>query len=269
VAAQALGVSFGQVDLVRGDTDLTRDTGSCTGSRVTFYVGNAVRIASGALRRAIIEAAAHEMEAPPEILAIRDGHVVALEAPDRRIGLGDLARRVEARGGRLREGGTYDPETRSLDAVTGLGSPYATYATATQVAEVEVNVRTGLVRVRRVVAAHDVGKVLNPVGARGQVEGAVVMGIGFALTEEFVPGVTRGFADYRIPTTHDVPEIETIFVERPDPKGPFGAKGLGECALIPTAPAIVNAIADATGVRITRLPAPRERILRSLEAARG
>ncbi|MBI2494725.1 MAG: molybdopterin-dependent oxidoreductase, partial [Candidatus Rokubacteria bacterium] len=268
VAAQALGVPLPQVDLVRGDTELTRDTGSCTGSRVTFYVGNAVRVASGALRRAIIEAAARELEAPTDILEIRDGHVVAREAPGRRIALGDLARRVEARGARLREGGTWDPETCPLDPATGLGRPYATYASASQVAEVEVNVRTGVVRVRRVVAAHDVGKVLNPVGARGQVEGAVVMGIGFALTEEFVPGVTRGFAQYRIPTTHDVPEVEVIFVEHPDPKGPFGAKGLGECALIPTAPAIVNAIADATGVRLTRLPATRERVLHALAEAR-
>jgi CO/xanthine dehydrogenase Mo-binding subunit len=234
---------------------------------VTFYVGNAVRIASDALRRAIIEVAARELEAPPDILAIREGHVVALEAPGRRVALGDLARRAEARGARLRAGGTYDPETSPLDAVTSTGRPYATYASATQVAEVEVNVRTGVVRVLRVVAAHDVGKVLNPAGARGQVEGAVVMGMGFALTEEFIPGITRGFAGYRIPTTHDVPEIETIFVERPDPKGPFGGKGLGECALIPTAPAIVNAIADATGVRITRLPATRERVLQALAEA--
>jgi CO/xanthine dehydrogenase Mo-binding subunit/aerobic-type carbon monoxide dehydrogenase small subunit (CoxS/CutS family) len=269
VAAQALGVPLAQVDLVRGDTDLTRDTGSCTGSRVTFYVGNAVRTASDALRRAIVEAAARELEAPPDILAIRDGHVVALEAPGRRIALADLARRAAARGARLREGGTWDPDTAPLDPASGVGRPYATYASASQMAEVEVNVRTGRVRVRRVVAAHDVGKVLNPAGARGQVEGAVVMGIGFALSEEFVPGVTRGFAQYRIPTTHDVPEIESIFVERADPLGPFGAKGLGECALIPTAPAIVNAIADATGVRLTRLPATRERLRQALAQGRG
>ena len=269
VAARVLNVPLEQVDLVRGDTDLTRDTGSCSGSRVTFYVGNAVRIASAALERAIVEAAARELEAPTDILEIRDGHVVAREAPGRRITLAELARRVEARGARLCEGGTYDPETCPLDPATGLGRPYATYASATQVAEVEVNVRTGVVRVRRVVAAHDVGKVLNPVGARGQVEGAVVMGIGYALTEEFVPGVTRGFARYRIPTTHDVPEVEAIFIERSDPKGPFGGKGLGECALIPTAPAIVNAIADATGVRITRLPATRDRVLHALAEARG
>jgi CO/xanthine dehydrogenase Mo-binding subunit/aerobic-type carbon monoxide dehydrogenase small subunit (CoxS/CutS family) len=269
VAAHVLGLPLARVDLVRGDTDLTRDTGSCTGSRVTFYVGNAVRIASGALRRAIIEAAARELEAPPDILEVCDGHVLAVEAPGHRIPLADLARRLEARGVRLREGGTYDPETAPLDPATGLGRPYATYAAASQMAEVEVNVRTGAVRARRVVAAHDVGKVLNPAGARGQVEGAVVMGVGFALTEEFVPGVTRGFARYRIPTTHDVPEVEAIFVERADPKGPLGAKGLGECALIPTAPAIANAIADATGVRITRLPATRERVLGALAGRTG
>jgi CO/xanthine dehydrogenase Mo-binding subunit/aerobic-type carbon monoxide dehydrogenase small subunit (CoxS/CutS family) len=269
VAAETLHVPLPQVDLVRGDTARTRDTGSCTGSRVTFYVGNAVRTASDALRRAIIEAAARELEAPTDILEIRDGHVMAREAPGRRIALGDLARRAEARGASLREGGSYDPGATPLDPATGLGRPYATFASASQMAEVEVNVRTGAVRVRRVVAAHDVGRVMNPAGARGQVEGAVVMGIGFALTEEFVPGVTRGFAQYRIPTTHDVPEVEAIFVERADPLGPFGAKGLGECALIPTAPAIVNAIADATGVRLTRLPATRERVREALAAARG
>jgi aldehyde oxidoreductase len=260
VAAQVLNVPLAEVDLVRGDTDLTRDTGSCTGSRLTFYVGNAVRTASGELRRAIIEAAGRELEAPLDILEIRDGHVLAREAPQRRIALGELARRVEAGGARLCEGGTYDPETSPLDPATGLGRPYATYASATQVTEVEVNVRTGVVHVRRVVAAHDVGKVLNPAGARGQVEGAVVMGIGYALTEEYVPGLTRGFASYRIPTTHDVPEIETIFIERPDPRGPFGGKGLGECALIPTAAAVLNAIAHATGVRLARLPATRDRV---------
>jgi CO/xanthine dehydrogenase Mo-binding subunit len=95
------------------------------------------------------------------------------------------------------------------------------------------------------------------------------MGLGFALMEEFIPGVTRGFASYRIPTAHDLPEITTIFVERPDPLGPFGGKGLGECALIPTAPAILNAIADATGVRIRRLPATRERVLAALREARA
>jgi len=267
VAADTLDLPLEQIDLVRGDTDLTRDTGSCTGSRVCFYVGNAVRIASEALRRAIVEATAREMGSPDETLELRQGQVVSREAPERSMTLAELARRLDGRGVGLREGGTYDPATVPLDPATGIGRPYATYASATQMAEVDVDLRTGTVRVRRVVAAHDVGNVLNPAGARGQVEGAVVMGIGFALKEEFVPGVTRGFADYHIPTTHDMPEIEVMFIERRDPNGPFGAKGLGECALIPTAPAILNAVADATGARITELPATRRRVLAALAAA--
>lgn len=267
VAADTLDVSLEHVDLVRGDTDLTRDTGSCTGSRVCFYVGNAVRIASQALRRAIVEAAAREIGSTPEKLELSQGTLVSRDAPGWNLTLAEFARQLDARGVRLREGGTYEPETSPLDPATGLGRPYATYASATQMAEVDVDLRRGTVRVRRVVAAHDVGKVLNPAGARGQVEGAVVMGIGFALKEEFVPGVTRGFADYHIPTTHDVPEIEVMFVERRDPSGPFGAKGLGECALIPTAPAILNAVADTTGARVTELPATRRRVLAALATA--
>lgn len=268
VAADALGVTLPQVDLVRGDTDLTRDTGSCTGSRVAFYVGNAVRIAAIALRRAILEAAAAELDCAPETLQLRHDCVLARDTtPGRTITLSALARRLDTRGVHLREGGTYVPDTSFLDPATGIGRPYATYASATQMAEVDVDLRNGTVRVRRIVAAHDVGKVLNPSGARGQVEGAVAMGIGFALKEEFVPGVTRGFADYHIPTFHDVPEIEAIFIEREDPRGPFGAKGLGECATIPTAPAILNAVAHATGVRITQLPATRQRVIAALAAA--
>lgn len=267
VAADTLDLPLEQVDLVRGDTDLTRDTGSCTGSRVCFYVGNAVRVASSALRRAIVAAAAGELGATEETLELRQGQIVSSADPTHRVSLAELARRLDGRGVVLREAGTYDPETSPLDPATGIGRPYATYASATQMAEVEVDLRNGTVRVLRVVAAHDIGKVLNPAGARGQVEGAVVMGIGFALKEEFVPGVTRGFADYHIPTLHDVPEIEVVFIERGDPGGPFGAKGLGECAMIPTAPAILNAVVDATGVRVTELPANRRRVLAALAAA--
>jgi len=266
VAADTLDVPLEQVDLVRGDTDLTRDTGSCTGSRVCFYVGNAVRIASEALKRVIVETAAREIGSAEEMLELRQGRVVSRTTQARGMSLEELARRLDLRDGGLRTSGTFEPGTSSLDPATGTGRPYATYASATQMAEVDVDIEKGAVRVRRVVAAHDVGKVLNPAGARGQVEGAVVMGIGFALKEEFVPGVTRGFAQYQIPTPHDMPEIDVIFIERKDPGGPFGAKGLGECALIPTAPAIINAIADATGARIGELPATRRRVLAALAA---
>jgi CO/xanthine dehydrogenase Mo-binding subunit/aerobic-type carbon monoxide dehydrogenase small subunit (CoxS/CutS family) len=267
IAAMVFGVGVSDVVLVRGDTDRTRDTGSATGSRTTFYIGNAVRIAAENLRGLVLQAAAEELEAPAEILECHGGHVFPREAPGRGIALREVAGRLARRGKTLEAPGTFDPEACPLDPETGLGKPYATYASATQMAEVNVNVRTGAVRVRRVVAAHDIGRVINPVGARCQVEGAILMGVGFALKEAFVPGISRGFADYHIPTTRDVPEIETIFIEHPEPKGPFGAKGLGECALLPTAPAILNAVADATGARVRELPATRARVLAALADA--
>ncbi|RLB06589.1 MAG: aldehyde oxidase, partial [Deltaproteobacteria bacterium] len=144
---------------------------------------------------------------------------------------------------------------------TGQGIPYATYAFACQMAQVEVDPSTGEVNVLQVVAAHDVGKAVNPSQVVGQIASGVAMGTGFALMEEFVPGKTRSMRDYLIPTVKDMPEVIPIIVESPEPTGPFGAKGVGEPALIPTAPAILNAIAHALGERIYHLPASLERVL--------
>jgi CO/xanthine dehydrogenase Mo-binding subunit len=115
--------------------------------------------------------------------------------------------------------------------------------------------------VEKIVAAHDVGKAIHPENVKGQICGGVAMGMGFALMEEFVPGQTLSFNNYLIPTSADMPEIIPIIVESPEPSGPFGAKGVGEPALIPTAPAIINALADALGERIYQLPANLERVL--------
>ncbi len=127
--------------------------------------------------------------------------------------------------------------------------------------------RLGTVELLKITAAHDVGKAINPLLAEGQVEGGIAQGIGMALMEEYVPGRTENLHDYLIPTFGDVPPIETILVEVPDPEGPFGAKGLGEHVLIPTAPAILNAIRDATGALVTRLPATPDRVLAAIRAA--
>ena len=145
---------------------------------------------------------------------------------------------------------TYDPPTLPLDA-KGQGKPYAVYGYGAQIAELEVDMRLGTVRLVKITAAHDVGKAINPLLAEGQVEGGIAQGIGMALMEEYIPGRTENLHDYLIPTIGDVPPIETILVEVPDPEGPFGAKGLGEHVLIPTAPAILNAIRHATGVLVT------------------
>ncbi|MGB9617958.1 MAG: xanthine dehydrogenase family protein molybdopterin-binding subunit, partial [Desulfomonilaceae bacterium] len=148
-----------------------------------------------------------------------------------------------------------------LDPETGRGVPYATYAFASHVAEVEVDTLTGEVEVLRVAAAHDVGKAINPENVRGQILGGVAMGVGFALMEEFTPQKTESLKDYHIPTFSDMPVVEPMIVEDAEPTGPYGAKGVGEPALIPTAPAILNAIADALGVRIYELPASLEVVM--------
>jgi CO/xanthine dehydrogenase Mo-binding subunit len=123
--------------------------------------------------------------------------------------------------------------------------------------------------VTRIVAAHDVGRAINPTQVEGQIHGGVAQGLGLALMEEYVPGRTENLHDYLIPTVGDVPEIETILIEDREPLGPFGAKGIGEPALIPTAPAILNAIHHATGVRLRRVPATPDRVRAAIRAAQG
>ena len=132
--------------------------------------------------------------------------------------------------------------------------PYATYGFAAQLAEVEVDLELGTTKPRRIVAAHDVGRAINPTQVEGQIHGGIAQGIGLALMEEYLPGRTENLHDYLIPTFGDVPEIEVIIVEDPEPLGPFGAKGVGEPGLVATAPAILGAIRHATGVQIRKVP---------------
>ena len=176
------------------------------------------------------------------------------------VSLADVARARLVAGLPLRFKGEFHP-ARMRDSLSGEPSPYLVHVTATHVAEVEVDTRRGTVRVLRVVAAHDVGRTVFPEGLKGQIEGAVSMGVGYALKEEFHPGETTGFEQYRIPTARETPEIVTLFVEKVDPSASLGAKGAAECATVAVAPAIINAIADATGRRVHHLPARPERVL--------
>ena len=184
-------------------------------------------------------------------IVIREGEAT------RRIDLAALD--VDAGGFVFRAEETYDPPTLPLDA-KGQGKPYALYGYGAQIAELEVDLKLGTVKLIKITAAHDVGKAINPLLVEGQIEGGIAQGIGMALMEEYIPGRTENLHDYLIPTIGDVPPIETILIEVPDPEGPFGAKGLGEHVLIPTAPAILNAIRHATGVLVTKVPATPTRI---------
>jgi CO/xanthine dehydrogenase Mo-binding subunit len=145
--------------------------------------------------------------------------------------------------------------------------PYATYGFAAQIVALDVDMGLGTVRLDRFVAAHDIGRTINPTLVEGQIHGGIAQGIGLALMEEYVPGRTENLHDYLIPTFGDVPRIEVILIEAPEPLGPFGAKGVGEPALVPAAPAILGAIRHATGVSIRQIPALPHRIRAALQAA--
>jgi CO/xanthine dehydrogenase Mo-binding subunit len=256
IAADALGVPVNQLDLVAGDTDLTRDAGKTSASRQTFVSGNAARSAGLALRAEILRRANAGEDAT---IALNNGLLTIGDTI-----LDPTAMPADEQGLVLRGEGRFDPPTTALDA-DGQGIPYASYAFAAQAALVEVDTELGTVRCLRIVAAHDVGRAINPQQVEGQIQGGIAQGLGLALMEEFLPGRTENLHDYLIPTIGDVPPIETILIERPDPLGPHGAKGVGEPALIATAPAILNAIASATGVRITQVPATPDRVLAALQ----
>jgi CO/xanthine dehydrogenase Mo-binding subunit len=263
IAARELALPLDRVSVVSGDTDVTPDNGASSGSRVIYTDGNAVKDAAARLKDAILTTASELLNRSYESLELKDGRVAARSETGTAgpgVSLADVARTRLAAGLPLHFKGDFHP-ARMRDSLSGEPSPYLVHVTATHVAEVEVDTRRGTVRVLRVVAAHDVGRAVFPEGLRGQIEGAVSMGIGYALKEEFRPGETSGFEDYRIPTARETPEIVTLFVEKVDPSASLGAKGAAECATVAVAPAIINAIADATGRRVRHLPARPERVL--------
>ncbi|WP_328701246.1 molybdopterin-dependent oxidoreductase [Sedimentitalea arenosa] len=264
IAADALGLPLSDVTLIGPDTELTPDCGKTSASRQTVITGKAALLAGAALRSRILALGNMGDGANLRLVGAR---LVIREGPGKRvIDLATLP--VDDRGYALSAEESYDPPTRPLDE-NGQGAPYAVYGYGAQLAELDVDMTLGAVRVHRITAAHDLGRVINPLLARGQIEGGIAQGMGMALMEEYLPGRTENLHDYLIPTIGDMPEIRSILIEKPDPEGPMGAKGLGEHVLIPTAPAILNAIRDASGARITRLPALPHRVLAAIREARA
>jgi CO/xanthine dehydrogenase Mo-binding subunit len=261
IAAETLGLAPEDIRMVVADTKCTTNAGATSASRQTYISGNAVKDAAKKLADVMLTEAVNKLKVPKTALRLDSGYISAANDPDNKVDFAWLARRLHKRGLPLTWNGFFDPDTVPLDPDSGQGVPYATYAFACQLALVRVDTLTGEVQVEKIVAAHDVGKAIHPENVKGQICGGAAMGIGFALMEAFVPGQTLSFKDYLIPTCGDIPEIIPIIVESPEPTGPFGAKGVGEPALIPTAPAILNALANALGRRIYQLPANLERVL--------
>ncbi|MGR3515060.1 MAG: molybdopterin-dependent oxidoreductase [Paracoccaceae bacterium] len=260
IAADASGLSVDAFELVGPDTGATPDCGKTSASRQTFITGRAAEAAGRALRAEILRRTNFSDAA---VLTLENGVLIAREnGKTQVIELGA----PNAEGYALMVEETYDPPTTALDE-DGQGTPYALYGFGAQIAEVEVDLALGTTRVLKMTAAHDVGRAINPLLAEGQIEGGIAQGLGLALMEEFLPGRTENLHDYLIPTVGDMPEITSILIEKPDPEGPMGAKGLGEHVLIPTAPAILNAIRHATGARLTKAPALPHRVLAAIKAA--
>lgn len=250
IFATALGVPVAQIERVGADTDLTPDAGKTSASRQTFVSGNAARLSGLALRSAILDQLNAARDAT---LEIGEGQVRARDAGGDHVL--DLSRMAsDADGFVMRAEESYDPPIKPLDE-NGQGHPYAQFGYAAHLAVVEVDVALGTVTPVKFVAAHDVGQAINPMLVEGQIHGGIAQGLGMALMEEYIPGRTENLHDYLIPTVGDIPPIETIIIEEEDAHGPYGAKGLGEHVLIPTAPALLNAIKHATGVRLQKVPA--------------
>ena len=255
IFAKALGIPVQQLTLVGPDTDVTPDAGKTSASRQTYVSGAAARLSGLAMRARILKLVnasdQAQLDVGPGIIQVTD------DAHSHMIELSELPPDKEAYV--LRSEETYDPPTKPLDA-NGQGVPYAQFGYAAHLVTVEVDTALGTVKPLQFTAAHDVGQAINPMLVEGQVQGGIAQGLGMALMEEYIPGRTENLHDYLIPTIGDMPPVETLIVEVPDAHGPHGAKGLGEHVLIPTAPAILNAIYHATGARIRQVPATPSRV---------
>ncbi len=280
--AEILGIHPFDVRAVTGDTDLTPvDLGSYS-SRVTLMMGNAAIEAAERARDLLAEAVGKKLEVPKARLVFSDRRVFDSENPDTGVTFQEAVILAEATFGTLGTTGSYTPPRSPARYKGGGVGPSPTYSYTACVIEVDVDPATGWIHVPKVWIAHDIGRALNPVLARGQVEGSVYMGLGEALMEEqtfrrLPPKLSHALVhkfpsilEYKSPTSLDMPDVDTELVEVPDPRGPFGAKEVGQGPLLPVMPALANAVYDAIGVRIDEIPITPEKILKALdEKAKG
>ncbi len=265
VVAEELGLPITQVKVLLSDTDLTPNGGPTTASRQTYVSGNAARHAAIQMREVMAEVASEHLDAPPDQLKFHNQHV---EANGKSATFAEVVQWMEAEGRATKLVYEYvAPETKPLGQG---GDMHVAFSYAAHAALVEVDTDTGQVKVLKVVAAHDIGRAINPLALEGQIEGGIVMGIGNALTEEFphdkgVPWA-QWLARYKMPSIKHAPEIKSFIVEHEISTGPFGAKGVGEISSIPITPAITNAIYNAVGVRVRRLPVDQDTLLRAMKS---
>ncbi|MEF2548957.1 molybdopterin cofactor-binding domain-containing protein [Aurantimonas sp. E1-2-R+4] len=268
VAAEELGIRPADVTIGDNDTARSPEAAHAGATRQTYMIGNCVAIACRDARAKLDAELADHWQVDAATIKAFDGEIWA-EGTNNRMTVDEAVALCKKRGVVPVGSGSFTAHGTGLDPVDGSGAPWQAYVFGCQVAEVEVDTLTGEVQVLGMWAVHDVGRAINPRGVEGQIEGGIVQGLGQALMEDYQLDkghtTTHGFSKYILPTSLDIPQINTMLVEDRDPRSPLGAKGIGEPALVPTAPAIMNAIYDAIGVRITALPATPESILQGLE----
>lgn len=270
IAAEVLKVDPDLIKISQGDTHETRNAGSTSATRQTFFTGNAVKGAAEDLLAAIYHYASEEFVSNHPELTVEDGRVFKYDDPDTVITYQQLAKIVKNKGESLKGEASFFPRTYAPASADGQGEiVYVAYTFLTQIVDLEVDTDTGLVEVNNISSAIDLGRAINPINVEGQIEGGTVQGMGMALMEETV--IQEGFtlnpdlSGYLIPTAEDCPSFETVLIENKDSDGPYGAKGIGEPCIIAAAPAIANAIYNAIGVRFYELPVTPDKIIRALK----
>jgi CO/xanthine dehydrogenase Mo-binding subunit len=270
IAADAIGLRAPDVDIDMPDTDVHPYGRGSVSSRLAYTAGEAVRRAGAELRERLLAEAASLLEANPADLTLADGRV-GVAGTDRGLSVAEVARAMLVRGdsAELVVTGVFDPPSEGMEADHDLyGNESGAYNFAAHAAEVEVDPDTGQVKVLNYVAATDIGTVLNPMLAEGQVEGGVVQGLGYVLSEQLVHDQGRplnpNFSDYRLPTIGDVPPFQQVFADSYEPTGPFGAKGVGEISIDCVTGLLANAVTAATGARFRTLPLTAEKVWRAL-----
>lgn len=262
LAAETLGVERDVVELINADTARVPDSDVQGASRATYFIGGSLCRSAENLKTQLLAVASELFDCHPSQVSLDTQGAFTQNEPTRRISFREIAQEFERLGKSRKVTGVFDLTGQFPDGARPEYVPL--FVTGAQIAQVVVDLLTGQVEVKRIVAAHDVGRAINPADAHGQIVGGIMMGIGTALVEEYLPGLTTGFSDYILPLIDSLPEFEVHLIEVPSYYGPFGAKGLGEAAILPTAPAVINAISRAIGVRLRRLPASPPRVLEAI-----
>ncbi len=271
IGSETLKLPLEKIILITEDTSLMPDSGTAAASRQTYNTGNAIKVACKNFKDKLKEVAKDELKLNAiHGLTVEKGEIYLEFFPQKRISFKELSKiygddNIEAEG-------EFIAQTVEIDPETGQGAPYWPYTFNACGVELEVDTITGLVEIERAVFAQDVGRAINPQLVEGQMDGGFAMALGYVLFEDLK--LEKGkiynnkFSKYLIPTAMDMIQVENIIVEEPESTAPFGAKGIGEPVMIPVGPAILNAIYDAIGVRITELPITPERLIKAIEEDR-